>query len=90
MGAEGTEVSIPNTVAVGPKPGYKSTEFWFSIATAITGGLLSSGIFPETSVTGGIRASALSPEARETQPQAGSLWHCRPGVKGRLPTPFAG
>ena len=37
--------------------------------------------------------SARSPvpeNARAAQPHAGSVLHCRPGVTGRLPTPFAG
>jgi sugar lactone lactonase YvrE len=37
--------------------------------------------------------SARSPvpeNARAAQPYAGSVLHCRPGVTGRLPTPFAG
>jgi sugar lactone lactonase YvrE len=33
---------------------------------------------------------ALSPEQRAATPLAGHLFRCRPGVKGRLPTPFAG
>ena len=32
----------------------------------------------------------LSPEARAAQPQAGSLFRCRPGVKGRPATAFGG
>jgi sugar lactone lactonase YvrE len=37
--------------------------------------------------------SARSPvpeEARASQPHAGSLLHCRPGVQGRPPTPYGG
>jgi len=33
------------------KAGWKTTEFWFSLVTAIVGGLLSSGIFPESSTS---------------------------------------
>lgn len=32
----------------------------------------------------------LSPAARATQPLAGGLFHCRPGVKGRAPVAYAG
>jgi sugar lactone lactonase YvrE len=32
----------------------------------------------------------LTPDDLEQQPQAGGLWRCRPGVRGRAPTPFAG
>ncbi len=32
----------------------------------------------------------LSEEARAAQPHAGSVFHCRPGVRGRPVTPFAG
>jgi sugar lactone lactonase YvrE len=32
----------------------------------------------------------LSAAARRAEPHAGSVFHCRPGVKGRAPTPFGG
>jgi sugar lactone lactonase YvrE len=32
----------------------------------------------------------LAPPELERQPEAGGLWRCRPGVRGRAPTPFAG
>lgn len=42
------------------KPGYKTTEFWFSLAAAIVGLILASGALPDggqaTQIIGGIAA----------------------------------
>jgi hypothetical protein len=35
--------------AAAVKPGYKTTEFWLTLLSMLTGGVISSGLFPETS-----------------------------------------
>jgi hypothetical protein len=32
-----------------PKPGYKTTEFWMSLAACLVGALVASGVFPDES-----------------------------------------
>ncbi len=42
------------------KPGYKTTEFWLSVAAMVIGALIASGVFGDASMAGKVLAWAAS------------------------------
>lgn len=58
------QVQVNDTAPSAPaKPGYKTSEFWLSLAAALLGAALTAGLFPDTSPWAkilGVFASVLS------------------------------